>query len=73
MDHTQETEVEALFARVKRELGSLNVLVNSTAGEDPLMAEWDSFWNANLFNGETIFRRSLLSHMSTAKHSRDNC
>ena len=33
------------------------------------MAEWASFWNANLSNGETIFRQSLLSHIITAKHA----
>ncbi len=69
VDHTVETEVEALFARVKREQGRLDVLVNSIAGEDPLMAEWASFWNANLSNGETILRQSLLSHIITAKHA----
>src|ERR1043166_7651521 len=34
VDHTVESEVEALFARVQRERGRLDVLVNSIAGED---------------------------------------
>src|SRR4029450_8600332 len=37
VDHTVESEVEALFARVDREQGQLDVLVNSIAGEDPMM------------------------------------
>ena len=36
VDHTDESEVEALFAGVEREHGRLDVLVNSIAGEDPL-------------------------------------
>src|SRR3954465_12717141 len=36
VDHTEEAEVEALFARVERERGRLDVLVNSIAGEDPM-------------------------------------
>jgi NAD(P)-dependent dehydrogenase (short-subunit alcohol dehydrogenase family) len=40
VNHTVEKEVEALFQRVDRERGRLDVLVNSIAGEDPLMAQW---------------------------------
>jgi enoyl-[acyl-carrier-protein] reductase (NADH) len=35
VDHTVEEEVEALFQRVERECGRLDVLVDSIAGEDP--------------------------------------
>src|SRR5215467_6315351 len=42
VDHTVEKEVEALFQRVDRERGRLDVLVNSIAGEAPLMAQWCS-------------------------------
>jgi NAD(P)-dependent dehydrogenase (short-subunit alcohol dehydrogenase family) len=69
VDHTVETEVEALFARIEREQGRLDVLVNSIAGEDPLMGDWASFWSANLANSEAIFRQALLSHIVTAKHA----
>ena len=37
VDHTVESEVEALFGRVKQEQGRLDVLVDGVAGEDPLM------------------------------------
>ena len=69
VDHTVEIEVESLFARVDREHGRLDVLVNSIAGEEPMMGEWKSFWNSNLKNGEAIFRQALLSHIITAKHA----
>jgi NAD(P)-dependent dehydrogenase (short-subunit alcohol dehydrogenase family) len=69
VDHTVESEVEALFARIDREHGRLDVLVNSIAGEDPMMAQWTSFWKTNLKNAEAFLRQSLLSHIITAKHA----
>jgi NAD(P)-dependent dehydrogenase (short-subunit alcohol dehydrogenase family) len=36
VDHTVESEVEALFARVQREHGRVDVVVDSVAGEDPI-------------------------------------
>jgi NAD(P)-dependent dehydrogenase (short-subunit alcohol dehydrogenase family) len=69
VDHTVESEVEALFDRIDREHGRLDVLVNSIAGEEPMMAQWGSFWKTNLKNGEAILRQALLSHIITAKHA----
>jgi len=69
VDHTVDTEVQALFAAVDREHGRLDVLVNSIAGEDPMMSQWASFWKTDLKNGEAIFRQSVLSHIITAKHA----
>lgn len=42
VDHTSEVEVEALVARIIKEQGRLDVLVNSIAGEDPLMGQYGS-------------------------------
>lgn len=47
VDHTVESEVQALFTRVDREHGRLDVLVNSIAGEEPMMGQWGSFWYEN--------------------------
>jgi NAD(P)-dependent dehydrogenase (short-subunit alcohol dehydrogenase family) len=69
VDHTVESEVEALFAQVNRAHGRLDVLVNSIAGEEPMMAQWNSFWKTNLKDGEAIFRQALLAHIITAKHA----
>lgn len=69
VDHTVEAEVQALVARIDRERGRLDVLVNSVAGEDPLMHQWGPFWNADLSHGSDVFRQAILSHVITAKHA----
>ena len=68
VDHTVEAEVVELFKRVNREHKRLDVLVNGIAGEDPMMAQWASFWKTDLKNGEAILRQALLSHVITAKY-----
>ncbi len=69
VDHTADGEVQSLFARVERDHGRLDVLVNSVAGEDPMMGQWGSFWEVDLTNGDTVLRQALLSHIVTAKHA----
>jgi NAD(P)-dependent dehydrogenase (short-subunit alcohol dehydrogenase family) len=69
VDHTVESEVKALFDRIDREHGRLDVLVNSIAGEDPMTHQWTSFWKADLKHGEAVFRQCLLSHIITARHA----
>jgi NAD(P)-dependent dehydrogenase (short-subunit alcohol dehydrogenase family) len=69
VDHSVAEEVQALFARVEQEHDRLDVLVNSVAGEDPMMAQWGSFWEVDLTNGDAIMRQALLSHVITAKHA----
>jgi NAD(P)-dependent dehydrogenase (short-subunit alcohol dehydrogenase family) len=69
VDHTVNDEVQSLFARLEQEHGRLDVLVNSVAGEDPMMGQWGSFWEVDLTNGEAIMRQALLSHIITAKHA----
>lgn len=69
VDHSVESEVESFFTRVDREHGRLDVLVNSIAGEEPMMNLWNSFWKTNLSDGEAVFRQALLSHIITAKHA----
>jgi NAD(P)-dependent dehydrogenase (short-subunit alcohol dehydrogenase family) len=69
VDHTVESEVEALLARIDRERGRLDILVNSVAGEDPMMGQWGSFWKTSLENGAAVFEQCILSHIITAKHA----
>ena len=69
VDHTVEAEVEALFARVARDHRRLDVLVNSIAGEDPLLGGWGAFWQTDFTRGGDALRQSLLSHLITAKHA----
>jgi NAD(P)-dependent dehydrogenase (short-subunit alcohol dehydrogenase family) len=69
VDHTVESEVQTLFDRVDRERGRLDVLVNSIAGEDPMMYQWGAFWKTKLEHGDVIFRNCILSHITTTKHA----
>ncbi|MFN2399226.1 MAG: SDR family oxidoreductase [Gemmatimonadaceae bacterium] len=69
VDHTVEDEVRALFERVGAEHAHLDVLVNSIAGEDPMLGGWTSFWETDLTNSAAALRQSLLSHVITAKHA----
>ena len=69
VDHANEADVEALFARVDRERGRLDVLVDSVGGENPLMGKYGWFWTADLTNARAAFEQSLLSHIITAKHA----
>jgi NAD(P)-dependent dehydrogenase (short-subunit alcohol dehydrogenase family) len=69
VDHTIESDVKALFKRIDRKHNRLDILVNSIAGEDPMMGQWGNFWQANLKNADAIFRQALTSHIITAKHA----
>jgi len=69
VDHTVEADVQSLFERVEREHGRLDVLVNSVAGEEPMMSQWASFWKTDLINAEPVLRQTLISHIITAKHA----
>ncbi len=69
VDHAVETEVAALFARVAREHKRLDVLVNTIAGEDPLLGGWTTFWTTDVTRGADALRNALLTHLITAKHA----
>jgi NAD(P)-dependent dehydrogenase (short-subunit alcohol dehydrogenase family) len=69
VDHTKESEVAALFARIDREHGRLDVVADSVGGEDPMMGNYGWFWTADLTNSAKAIENSLLSHIITAKHA----
>ena len=69
VDHSVEGEVAALFERVGREHERLDVLVNSVAGEDPLLSGWTKFWKTDLTQADLALRQAFLSHVLTAKHA----
>src|SRR5205823_2196908 len=69
VDHASEGEVQALVARIDRDHGRLDVLVNSIAGEEPMMRMYGSFWQTDLANADAILRQSLVSHIITSKHA----
>jgi NAD(P)-dependent dehydrogenase (short-subunit alcohol dehydrogenase family) len=69
IDHTNETDVKALFRRIMRDHKRIDVVVDSVAGEDPLMGAYGFLWQANLKNADAIFRQALTSRITTAKHA----
>jgi NAD(P)-dependent dehydrogenase (short-subunit alcohol dehydrogenase family) len=69
VDHTNETEVKALFRRIMRAHRRLDVVVDSVAGEDPLMGTYGFLWQADLTTADAVFRQGLTSRIITAKHA----
>ena len=67
-DHTVESEVEQLFARVRAEAGRLDVLVNDIWGGDAL-TEWGKpFWELSVAQGEQMLERAVHTHIITSRH-----
>jgi NAD(P)-dependent dehydrogenase (short-subunit alcohol dehydrogenase family) len=69
VDHTNEAEVKALFRRIIRARQRIDIVVDSVAGEDPLMGSYGFLWQADLTTAEAIFRQGLTSRIITAKHA----
>ena len=69
VDHTVEKEVEALFRRILRDHKRIDVVVDSVAGEDPLLKDYGYLWQTNVKNADAAFRQGLTSHIITAKHA----
>jgi NAD(P)-dependent dehydrogenase (short-subunit alcohol dehydrogenase family) len=69
IDHTVETEVRDLSARVGKEAGRLDVLVNSVAGEDPALAWHEPLAKFDMDQGLAVMRQAVFSPLLTAKHA----
>jgi len=69
VDHTVEQEVAALYRRILRRQKRLDIVVDSVAGEDPLMKTYGPLWETDLKNADRIFRQGLLSRILTAKYA----
>lgn len=68
-DHTDEAAVRALFERIEREQGRLDIAVNDVWGGDAL-TEWEKpFWELDISKGRTMLERAVLSHIITARHA----
>jgi NAD(P)-dependent dehydrogenase (short-subunit alcohol dehydrogenase family) len=68
VDHTDESQVEALFARVRGEQGGrLDLLVNVLGGDTA--AEWKPFWKLSLEKGLRWLRQETFAHIITARHA----
>jgi NAD(P)-dependent dehydrogenase (short-subunit alcohol dehydrogenase family) len=61
-------QVAALFERVRREQGRLDILVNDVWGGDEL-SEWGTpFWELDLSKGFTMLERAVHSHIITSRY-----
>ena len=67
-DHTVESEVERLFARIRAEAGQLDILVNDIWGGDAL-TEWGTpFWELSTAKGMALLERAVHTHIITSRH-----
>jgi len=67
-DHLDEAQVRALFDRVKREAGKLDILVNDIWGGDEL-TEWGKpFWEQDVQKGLQMLRTAIDTHIITSRH-----
>jgi NAD(P)-dependent dehydrogenase (short-subunit alcohol dehydrogenase family) len=67
VDHTVAAEVEALFRRVRRERGRLDVLVNVLTG--PPVPSWKAFWKLPMDEGRAMFDAWVWPHIVTCRHA----
>ena len=68
-DHTQEDEVAALFARVEREQGRLDLLVNNAwGGHETFTGVFEApFWEHSLANWDSMFDRGVRNHLVASR------
>jgi NAD(P)-dependent dehydrogenase (short-subunit alcohol dehydrogenase family) len=64
-----EQDVKALFRRIMRAHKRIDVVVDSVAGEDPLMGLYGFLWQADLKAADAIFRQGLTTRIITAKYA----
>ncbi|WP_087002513.1 SDR family oxidoreductase [Rhizobium sullae] len=69
VDHLETAEVEALVARIRREEGRLDILVNDIWGGEKL-TEWNkSVWEHSLEKGLHMLRLAIDTHLITAHYA----
>ena len=68
-DHLDSAQVEALVARIEREQGRLDVLVNDIWGGDRFI-QWNTpVWEYSLENGLRMLRLAIETHLITNHHA----
>ncbi len=70
VDHRDEAQVEALFARVEAEQGRLDILVNDIwGGEWFLHSTWGQpFWEQSLDSMHKLFETAIFTHVITSRY-----
>ncbi len=66
-DHLIEEQVEALVARIRKEQGRLDLLVNDISEGD--VHEMQPFWKLSLDKAFRMFRNGVHSHIITCRHA----
>jgi NAD(P)-dependent dehydrogenase (short-subunit alcohol dehydrogenase family) len=68
-DHTNESDVAALFARVQKEQGRLDLLVNNAwGGHESFDGVFDApFWEHPLGHWDTMFDRGVRNHLLSSR------
>jgi len=68
-DHTQASQVEALFARVERDEGRLDLLVNNAwGGHECFDGVFEApFWQHSLGQWDAMFDRGLRNHLISSR------
>jgi NAD(P)-dependent dehydrogenase (short-subunit alcohol dehydrogenase family) len=67
VDHTIETDVVALFKRIKHERNRLDILVNVLTG--PPVKAWSPFWKLSLDDGRAMLDNWVWPHVATCRHA----
>lgn len=70
-DHTREEEVAALFARVQREQGRIDVLVNNAwGGHEVFTGVFEApFWKHPLGQWDAMFDRGVRNHLLASRYA----
>jgi len=68
VDHTDEQEVEALFARVQKEQGKLDLLVNNAWGGNELPIAIQPFWELPTKHWENMFHAGVRCGILSSKY-----
>lgn len=68
VDHRQEAQVQALFARVLDEQGKLDLLVNDIWGGDRFIDWSKPFWEQSLVYLRDLFETAIFTHIITSRH-----
>jgi NAD(P)-dependent dehydrogenase (short-subunit alcohol dehydrogenase family) len=66
-DHLNPDQVRALIARIEREQGRLDLLVNDISEGD--LHDWEPFWRVNVPRGFDLLRNALHTHILTAHYA----
>lgn len=72
VDHTDDEQVAALFARVEREQGRLDVLVNNAWGGHEVFDHANfarPFWEQPLVQWETMMARGVRNHLLSSRRA----